>query len=192
MLGPERSGLISAHGDADLNTGLEIAVTVQTTIERLANLWGPAARQRASWLIAITLRGRVRRSKLNHQPADNAYPAGGGQLSRRILSKHRPPIVRGTSAAASGQATCDRTGPSQRACNIHGEPSGSATNSFNDLPASSPRAHAPVEVFAMQEISLIERPYIRDRLSAHHHAGAGNCLDLDRVVRKRIAMQQEI
>jgi hypothetical protein len=44
----------------------------------------------------------------------------------------------------------------------------------------------------MQEISLIERPYIRDRLSAHHHAGAGNCLDLDRVVRKRIAMQQEI
>jgi len=56
----------------------------------------------------------------------------------------------------------------------------------HDLPASSPRAHAPIEVFAMQ------RPYIRDRLSAHHHAGAGNCLDLDRVVRKRIAMQQEI
>jgi len=74
VLGLEWSGLISAYGDADLNTGLEIAVTVQTTIERLANLWGPAARQRASWLIAITLRGRVRRSKLNHQPADNAYP----------------------------------------------------------------------------------------------------------------------
>jgi len=44
----------------------------------------------------------------------------------------------------------------------------------------------------MQEISFIERPYIRDRLSAHHHAGAGNCLDLDGVVRKRIAMPQEI
>jgi hypothetical protein len=58
--------------------------------------------------------------------------------------------------------------------------------------ASGTRAHAPIEVFAMQEISFIERPYIRDRLSAHHHAGAGNCLDLDGVVRKRIAMPQEI
>ena len=58
----------------------------------------------------------------------------------------------------------------------------------HDLPASLTRAHAPIKVFAMEEISFIERPYIRDRLSAHHHAGAGNRLDLDGVVRKRIAM----
>jgi hypothetical protein len=74
VLGPEWSALISAYGDADLNTGFEIAVTVQATIDRPNNRWDPAARERESWLMAITLRGRVRRSKLNHQPADTAYP----------------------------------------------------------------------------------------------------------------------
>jgi hypothetical protein len=60
------------NADLKTKTGLEIAVTVQAT--RPKNLWDPAARQRESWLMAITLRGRVRRSKLNHQPADTAYP----------------------------------------------------------------------------------------------------------------------
>jgi hypothetical protein len=61
----------------------------------------------------------------------------------------------------------------------------------HDVPASSTRAHAPIEVFAMGKILFIEQPYVRDHLRAHHHAGAGNCLDLDWPVRKRIAMQQE-
>jgi hypothetical protein len=42
----------------------------------------------------------------------------------------------------------------------------------------SPRTHAPIEVFAVQEISFIERPNVRDHLPVHHHAGAGNRLDL--------------
>ena len=71
MPGPEWLTQINAYSDADLNTGLEI---VQATIDGLNNLWGPAAHQRESWLMAITLLGRVRRSKLNHQPADTAYP----------------------------------------------------------------------------------------------------------------------
>jgi hypothetical protein len=61
-----------------------------------------------------------------------------------------------------------------------------------NFPVSSPRAHAPIEIFAMKEISFIERPYVRDHLSAHHHVGPRNCLDLDRPLRKRIAVQQEI
>ena len=35
-----------------------------------------------------------------------------------------------------------------------------------NLPISRPNTHAPIEVFAMQEMSFIERPYIRDHLSA--------------------------
>jgi hypothetical protein len=61
-----------------------------------------------------------------------------------------------------------------------------------NLPASSPRAHAPIEIFAVQEISFIERPNIRDHLPAHHHAGAGNRLDLGWPVGERILVQKEI
>ena len=57
MPGPEWSTQINAYGNVDLNTGLEIAVTVQATIDGLNNLWGPAAHQRESCLMAITLRG---------------------------------------------------------------------------------------------------------------------------------------
>jgi len=39
--GPEWSTQINAYVDADLNAGLEIAVTVQATIDGLNNLWIP-------------------------------------------------------------------------------------------------------------------------------------------------------
>jgi hypothetical protein len=61
-----------------------------------------------------------------------------------------------------------------------------------DFPVSSPSAQAPIKVFAVEEISFIERPYIRNHLPAHHHASAGNCLDLDWPFRERILVQEEI
>ena len=61
-----------------------------------------------------------------------------------------------------------------------------------NFPVSSPNAHTPIEVFGVEEILFIEQAYIRDRLQADHHAGAGNRLDLDWPLRERIAVKKEI
>jgi hypothetical protein len=62
------------NADPKTKTDLEIAVTGQTASIGSINLCGAPARQREPWLMAITLRGRVRRSELNHQPEDTANP----------------------------------------------------------------------------------------------------------------------
>jgi hypothetical protein len=40
-------------------------------------------------------------------------------------------------------------------------------------------SNTPVEVFDMEEILLIEGADFRDHFPTRHHAGAGNCLNLD-------------
>src|ERR1700693_5004679 len=52
-------------------------------------------------------------------------------------------------------------------------------------PAPLTKSHAPIEVFNVQEIGLIHRTDGGSRGPSHHHAGARNRLDLDRVLWQR-------
>ena len=61
-----------------------------------------------------------------------------------------------------------------------------------DLPLLLPIPHADVEVFTVQEVSLVERADILDRLPLEQHAGTGDRLDIDRLGRPRLKMQIEI
>jgi len=61
-----------------------------------------------------------------------------------------------------------------------------------DRPPLLVKSHAPIKVLAMEEILFIEKTDRGHRCAAHHHAGAGNCLNVDRRRRQRLLMQQEV
>ena len=59
-------------------------------------------------------------------------------------------------------------------------------------PAAFAKAHAPIQIFAMQEIGFIPQAHIVDRRSAHQHQRTGNRFHVDRRIRQRLLMQMKI
>ena len=62
----------------------------------------------------------------------------------------------------------------------------------HNLPASLVKTHAPVQVFAVHEITIVQGADIQQRVAPYQHTGAGDSFDLNGAVRQRLLMQQEI
>src|SRR5687768_2637207 len=54
----------------------------------------------------------------------------------------------------------------------------------NDLPSLVPKAHTPIQVFAMEKIILVPKTHIFNCSPAHQHESAGNCLHLKWAIRQ--------